>query len=113
MGFNSKIVADTTNDVTLVLWTNLTVDVDKEQQTANTLMLKILDQIYVQSPLTPAASSAAAPTPAGCPGRPEPRFRHYSHEDRRDHFNAAPSTCHCRRRRDRAGPARCGLHQRF
>ena len=64
-GYNSKIVADTANGVTLVLWTNLTVDVDKEQQTANTLMLKILDQIYVQSPLTPPASSAAVPTTTG------------------------------------------------
>ena len=64
-GYNSKIVADTANGMTLVLWTNLTVDVDKEQQTANTLMLKILDQIYVQSPLTPPASSAAVPTTTG------------------------------------------------
>jgi D-alanyl-D-alanine carboxypeptidase len=64
-GYNSKIVADTANGVTLVLWTNLTVDVDKERQTANTLMLKILDQIYVQSPLTPPASSAAVPTTTG------------------------------------------------
>ena len=64
-GYNSKMAVETTNDVTLVLWTNLTVDVDKEQQTANTLMLKILDQIYVQSPLAPAASSAAAPPTTG------------------------------------------------
>jgi len=52
---------ETTNDVTLVVWTNLTVDVDKERQTANALMLKILDQIYAQSPLAPVASSASAP----------------------------------------------------
>ena len=64
-GYNSKMAVETTNDVTLVLWTNRTVDVDKEQQTANTLMLKILDQIYVQSPLAPAASSAAAPPTTG------------------------------------------------
>ena len=36
--------------VTLVVWTNLTVSLD-EQPTANTLMLKVLDQIYVVSPL--------------------------------------------------------------
>ena len=63
-GYNSAMVVETTNDVTLVVWTNLTVDVEKEQQTANALMLKILDQIYVQSPLTLSASSAA-PTTAG------------------------------------------------
>ena len=40
-GYNSKMAVETTNDVTLVLWTTLTVDVDKEQQTANTLMLKV------------------------------------------------------------------------
>ena len=64
-GYNSKIVADIANGVTIALWTNLTVDVDKERQTANTLMLQILDQIYVTSPFTPAASTAATPTTAG------------------------------------------------
>ena len=62
---NSKIISDTANGVTIALWTNLTVDVDKERQTANTLMLQILDQIYVTSPLTPAASTAATPTTTG------------------------------------------------
>jgi D-alanyl-D-alanine carboxypeptidase len=32
------------------VWTNLTVSLD-EQPTANALMLKVLDQIYVVSPL--------------------------------------------------------------
>lgn len=36
--------------VTLIVWTNLTVDLE-ERQTANVLMLKVLDQIYVVSPL--------------------------------------------------------------
>ena len=65
VGYNSKIISDTANGVTIALWTNLTVDVDKERQTANTLMLQILDQIYVTSPLTPAASTAATPTTTG------------------------------------------------
>jgi D-alanyl-D-alanine carboxypeptidase len=43
---------DPDNRVTLVVWTNLTVALD-EQPTANTLMLKVLDQIYVVSPLRP------------------------------------------------------------
>jgi hypothetical protein len=42
-GFNS-FMDDPNNRVTLVVWTNLTVSLD-EQPTANTLMLKVLDQI--------------------------------------------------------------------
>jgi D-alanyl-D-alanine carboxypeptidase len=64
-GYNSAMVVETTNDVTLVVWTNLTVDVDSMRQTANSLMLKILDQIYVQSPLAPASASSVAATPNG------------------------------------------------
>ena len=49
-GYNSFMGYDPNNRVTLVVWTNLTVSLD-EQPTANTLMLKVLDQIYVVSPL--------------------------------------------------------------
>ncbi len=49
-GYNSFIGYDPVNKVTLVVWTNLTVDLD-EVPTANTLMLKVLDQIYSVSPL--------------------------------------------------------------
>jgi D-alanyl-D-alanine carboxypeptidase len=42
---------DPINQVTLVIWTNLTVSLD-EEPTANVLMLTMLDQIYVVSPLT-------------------------------------------------------------
>lgn len=56
-GFNSFIGHDPANKVTLVVWTNLAVSLD-EMPTANTLMLKVLDQIYLQSPLTPAAAAA-------------------------------------------------------
>jgi D-alanyl-D-alanine carboxypeptidase len=48
-GYNSKISYDPSNDMTLIVWTNLTVSLD-DQQTANTLWVKVLDQIYV-SPL--------------------------------------------------------------
>ena len=51
-GYNSFMGDDPANHVTLVVWTNLTVSLD-EKQTANTLMLKVLDQIYVVSPLLP------------------------------------------------------------
>ncbi len=52
-GYNSFIGYDPGNQVTLVVWTNLTVSLD-DQPTANALMLKVLDQIYVVSPLSPA-----------------------------------------------------------
>jgi len=51
-GYNSFIGYDLTNQVTLVVWTNLTVSLD-EQPTANALMLQVLDLIYVVSPLRP------------------------------------------------------------
>jgi D-alanyl-D-alanine carboxypeptidase len=49
-GFNSFMGYDRASKMTLVIWTNLTVALDGKG-TANTLMLKVLDQIYVQSPL--------------------------------------------------------------
>ena len=49
-GFNSFIGHDPANDVTLIVWTNLTLSAEG-QVTANAVMLKVLDQIYVESPL--------------------------------------------------------------
>jgi hypothetical protein len=43
----------------------MTLDVETEQQTANTLMLKVLDQIMVESPLAITAADIAAPTTTG------------------------------------------------
>ena len=54
-GFNSKISYDPNNKLTLIIWTNLTVSLDG-QQTANTLFVKMLDHVYVVSPLSPSAS---------------------------------------------------------
>lgn len=51
-GYNSFTGRDLTNDVTLVVWTNLTVLLD-ESPTANAIMLKVLDRIYAVSPLAP------------------------------------------------------------
>ena len=59
-GYNSKISYDPTNQMTLIVWTNLAVSLD-EQQTANTLWVKVLDQIYVVSPLQPPPSPTATP----------------------------------------------------
>jgi D-alanyl-D-alanine carboxypeptidase len=58
-GYNSFMGYDPNSQVTLVVWANLTVSLD-EKQTANTLMLKVLDQIYVESPLASQPSPAAA-----------------------------------------------------
>jgi D-alanyl-D-alanine carboxypeptidase len=49
-GFNSFIGHDPANDVTLIVWTNLTLSAEG-RVTANAVMLKVLDQIYVESPL--------------------------------------------------------------
>jgi D-alanyl-D-alanine carboxypeptidase len=49
-GYQSFMGYDPTNDVTLVIWTNLTIALDGKP-TANTLMLKIVDEIYTVSPL--------------------------------------------------------------
>jgi D-alanyl-D-alanine carboxypeptidase len=59
-GYNSSIGYDLTNQVTLVVWTNLTVSLD-ESPTANALMLKVLDQIYVVSPIPPSPAPTANP----------------------------------------------------
>ena len=51
-GYNSFMGHDPVNDVTLVVWSNLTLSLDG-QHTANSIMLKILDEIYTDSPLHP------------------------------------------------------------
>jgi D-alanyl-D-alanine carboxypeptidase len=52
-GYNSFMGYDPNNRVTLVIWTNLPVSLDGKP-TANSIMLKVLDQVYVESPLRPA-----------------------------------------------------------
>ena len=55
-GYNSFMGHDPANRVTLVVWANLTVSLDGKP-TANTIMLKVLDQVYVESPLRPNPTS--------------------------------------------------------
>lgn len=57
-GFNSFMGYDPTNHVTLIVWTNLAVSLDQKPP-ANAIMLKVLDQIYVVSPLTSPPPSAS------------------------------------------------------
>jgi D-alanyl-D-alanine carboxypeptidase len=59
-GYNSFMGYDPANGVALIVWTNLTVSLD-DKPTANALMLKVLDQIYAESPLTPAPLPSAGP----------------------------------------------------
>ena len=54
-GYNSFMGHDPQNEVTLIVWTSLTLSLDGKP-TANTLMVKILDQIYAVSPLQKATS---------------------------------------------------------
>jgi D-alanyl-D-alanine carboxypeptidase len=49
-GYNSFMGYDPINDVTLIVWTNLTISLDGKP-TANSIMLKMLDRIYTVSPL--------------------------------------------------------------
>jgi D-alanyl-D-alanine carboxypeptidase len=55
-GYNSFMGVDAANDMTLVVWTNQPVTLDSLRQTANSLMVRVLDLIYVDPP------SATAPT---------------------------------------------------
>jgi D-alanyl-D-alanine carboxypeptidase len=56
VGYNSFIGHDLENDVTLVVWTNLPISPVDDAPTANALLVRVLDAIYVVSPLAPAGS---------------------------------------------------------
>jgi D-alanyl-D-alanine carboxypeptidase len=60
MGFNSHQGYDPNSQVTFVTWTNLPLSVEGEWASM-ALMLKIWDQIYVESPLTAFPSPTPAP----------------------------------------------------
>ncbi len=62
-GYNSSMVADAANGVTLVVWTNMTVDVATMHPTANAITLDVLDQIYVVSPRAGQPSESPTVTP--------------------------------------------------
>ncbi|MBV1850781.1 serine hydrolase domain-containing protein [Catellatospora tritici] len=61
-GFNSFIGYDTDNDVTLVVWANLTLT-PEGMTTANALLPTVLNQIYAGMALPTAPAPAPAPTP--------------------------------------------------
>jgi D-alanyl-D-alanine carboxypeptidase len=59
-GFNSEAAYDPANDMTFVIWTNLTMALDN-QFTAVVMMLKLIDQIYEQSPVPPTTTTTTTP----------------------------------------------------
>jgi D-alanyl-D-alanine carboxypeptidase len=64
-GYNTEAAHDPSNDMTLVIWGNLTLALDN-QWTAVVLMQKVLDQIYVHSPIPPApATPGTVNSPTG------------------------------------------------
>ena len=56
-GFNSEAAHDPANDMTLVIWANLTMSVEGKF-TAQEMMVKVLDQIYALSPLAGVPTTA-------------------------------------------------------
>ncbi|HEY5847036.1 MAG TPA: serine hydrolase domain-containing protein [Microlunatus sp.] len=58
-GYNAEAGHDPATDMTLVIWSNLTMSLDNKY-TAEFLTLKVLDQIYVQSPLPPNTAAPSA-----------------------------------------------------
>jgi D-alanyl-D-alanine carboxypeptidase len=62
-GFNSEALHDPANDMTLVIWANLTMSVEGKF-TAADLMVKVLDQIYALSPLALPVTAVPTTTPS-------------------------------------------------
>ena len=59
-GWNTEAAYDPTNDMTLVVWGNLTLSLDNTF-TAVDVMVKVIDQIYALSPLAPQAPVEVTP----------------------------------------------------
>ena len=59
-GFNSEAAYDPDNDMTFVIWTNLTMSLDNKF-TAVVMMLRLIDQIYEQSPVPPTTTTTTTP----------------------------------------------------
>ena len=60
-GYNSEALHDPDADMTLVIWSNLTMSLDNKY-TAVVLMLKMLDLVYVESPVPATPSTTATPS---------------------------------------------------
>lgn len=62
-GYNLFAGYDPVNDVTLVVWANLTLSVEESSATANALMLVALGQIYSVDPLAPTTTATTTTAP--------------------------------------------------
>jgi len=60
-GYNTEAYGDPANNVTLVVWTNLTVSPVDGTDAANSVMLNVMDQIYAVSPLAPQPPATTTP----------------------------------------------------
>src|SRR5947208_13311478 len=82
-GFNSFMGYDPASKMTLVVWTNLTVSLDGKV-TANALMLKVLDQIYVVSRCRPRRRRLIEQSrlELGCVGTSAHRYKEADRKDR-------------------------------
>ncbi|CDZ79314.1 D-alanyl-D-alanine carboxypeptidase precursor [Legionella massiliensis] len=56
-GYNTFLGYDPVNKVTLIIWTNLNMSIDN-QLTANTIMMRIVEQLYVVPPSQAKGASA-------------------------------------------------------
>jgi D-alanyl-D-alanine carboxypeptidase len=62
-GYNTQAFVDPANQTTLVVWANLTVSPIDGKDAANSVLLKVMDQIYAVSPLAPQPTPSQATPP--------------------------------------------------
>jgi D-alanyl-D-alanine carboxypeptidase len=58
-GYNTEAYVDPANETTFVVWANLTVSPVDDSDAANSILLKVMDQIYTDSPLAPQPTPTA------------------------------------------------------
>jgi D-alanyl-D-alanine carboxypeptidase len=60
-GYNTEALVDPANQMTLVVWANLTLSPIDGRDAANSVLLKVMDQIYAVSPLAPQPPTTTTP----------------------------------------------------
>jgi D-alanyl-D-alanine carboxypeptidase len=66
-GYNTEASVDSANQTALVVWANLTVSPVDGSDAANSVLLKVMDQIYAVSPLAPQPTPAQPTPPPSTP----------------------------------------------
>ncbi|GAA1288978.1 serine hydrolase domain-containing protein [Pseudonocardia aurantiaca] len=74
-GYNTEASVDPANQTTLVVWANLTVSPVDSRDAANSVLLKVMDQIYAASPLAPSPLAPQPTPPLATPPLPTPTTR--------------------------------------